>query len=68
MVGMCLLDRFKSSGEGIDCLVVLGDFLICFWNNLALAGTEEVILVLVAVILEFSVEEGLMSSLRKVIC
>jgi hypothetical protein len=58
MVGMCLLGRFMSYGEEIGCLVVLGDFLICLLNNLALARTEEVILVLVAVIMEFSMEEG----------
>jgi hypothetical protein len=43
MVGMCLLGRFMSCGEEIGYLVVLGDFLICLLNNLALARTEEVI-------------------------
>ena len=53
-----MLGRFMSCGEEIGYLVVLGHFLVCLLNNLALVGIEGVILVLVAVILEFSMEEG----------
>ena len=49
-------------------LVVLEDFLICLLNKLALVGIWKVFLVIVAAILEFSVEEGFESQLRKVIC
>jgi hypothetical protein len=37
MVGMCLLDGFKSYGEEVGSFVVMK--VVCLLNNLALAGT-----------------------------
>ena len=56
-----------SCGVEIGNFVILGDFLIVLLSILVLAGTREVFVVKVAVILTFSVVEGSESQLRDVI-
>jgi hypothetical protein len=67
MVGFWIMGKGLSCGAGIGCFVVLGDFLVCLLSILVLAGTREVLVVKVAVILAFSVEKGSESLLREVI-